>query len=259
MSNTAIWDALSKTDPKHTKQFKRAGGFSGTAIKPIWLERRLTELFGPCGIGWGVDEPDFQVVPAGEEVLVYCTVRGWHGDIKHSLFGVGGDKILSKNKFGLSADDEAFKKAFTDAIGNAFKHIGCGADVHMGQFDDSKYVREMEREFAASERGAVGQSQSDAVSQPSPKQKAHSALKTAYRNFVHEANGCGDGDELSAFLATPDAIKVVAEIKEKLPHIWDGENWPEGQERPAEWEPLADFISRRQRECAEATAQYMTA
>lgn len=91
------------------------------------------------------------------------------------------------------------------------------------------------------------------------KPQAHSALKTAYRQFVHEANGCGDGDELSAFLATADAVKLVSEIREKLPHIWDGNNWPEGSERPDEWEPLADFITRRQRECAAATAQYMNA
>lgn len=30
--NLAIWNVLSKTDPKHTKAFKRAGGFSGTAF-----------------------------------------------------------------------------------------------------------------------------------------------------------------------------------------------------------------------------------
>ena len=64
---------------------------------------------------------------------------------------------------------------------------------------------------------------------------------------------------MSAFLATADSVKLVAEIREKLPHIWDGENWPENQERPEMWEPLSDFITRRQRECAEASAQYLTA
>jgi hypothetical protein len=112
----------------------------------------------------------------------------------------------------------------------------------------------------AASRAVAGQSVERTVSQQQPKKApAHSALKTTYRQFIHEANGCGDGDELSAFLATADSVKLVAEIKEKLPHIWDGEGWPEGQERPAEWEPLSDFISRRQRECAEASAQYLTA
>ena len=258
MSNTAIWDTLGKTDPAHTKGFKRAGGFSGTAIKPIWMIRRLTELFGPVGMGWGYGKPEFQLVPAGEELLVYCTLEAWHTTDSNVFYGVGGDKVITKNKYGLSSDDEAFKKAFTDALGNAFKHLGSGADVHMGQFDDSKYVRSLEREFANDE-AAGGQSGDRAVSPPPAKPKAHSALKTAYRQFVHEANGCGDADELAAFLATPDALKVVREVREKLPHIWDGSDWPEDQPRPEEWEPLADFISRRQRECAEATAQYLTA
>ncbi len=153
--NLAIWNALGKTDPKHTKQFKRAGGFSGTALKPIWVERQLTEQFGPCGIGWGNDEPQFQLVTVGDEILVYCILRAWHTAPDNSLWGVGGDKVAAKNKFGLQADDEAFKKAYTDALMNAFKHIGVGADIHMGQFDDSKYVAQVTAEFAE------GQSQGD--------------------------------------------------------------------------------------------------
>jgi hypothetical protein len=81
----------------------------------------------------------------------------------------------------------------------------------------------------------------------------HSALRTKYREFVHELNGCGDGPELSAFLATIDSLKLVQEIKDKLPHIWDGENWPETAERPEEFVPLCDLISRRERECAQRT------
>lgn len=144
------WSALSRTDPKHTKSFQRAGGFRGTATRPIWTEYRLTEHFGPCGIGWGCDEPSFQIVPAGEEILVFCTVRGWYvdGTERGEVYGVGGDKVLIKQQSGLRADDEAYKKAFTDALGNAFKHVGSGADVHMGLFEDSKYVAAMQREFA---------------------------------------------------------------------------------------------------------------
>ena len=92
--------------------------------------------------------------------------------------------------------------------------------------------------------------------EPEPKQAKHSALKTAYRGFVHELNGCGDGDEISAFLATPDSLKLVKEIREKLPHIWDGSNWPADVERPEQFETLSDTISRRQRECAERSADY---
>src|SRR5688572_25015613 len=84
--NMAIWDAVSRTDPAHTKSFSRAGGFKGTAIKPIWIIRRLTEQFGPCGVGWGIGEPSFQVVPVEGEVLVYCTVSCWHGKRESVLY-----------------------------------------------------------------------------------------------------------------------------------------------------------------------------
>lgn len=147
--NTKIWDALGKTDPAHTSGFKRAGGFAGTAIKPMWSFKRMTDYFGPCGVGWGVNEPKFQVVETNDETLVYCTVSIWHGQRENTVFGVGGDKAMTKRKSGdIVTDDEAFKKSFTDAVTNALKLIGVGADVHMGRFDDSKYVSEVRAEFA---------------------------------------------------------------------------------------------------------------
>ncbi len=144
-----LWERLGRTDPKHTSRFQRAGGFKGTAIRPIYSYQRMTEEYGPCGIGWGVGEPSFQTLNGADgEVLVYCTVSIWHGDKGNLVFGVGGDKVVNKFSSGLKSDDEAFKKAFTDAVTNALKLIGVGADVHMGLFDDSKYVNEMKQEFS---------------------------------------------------------------------------------------------------------------
>ena len=151
MSNkTELWDRLGKTDPSHTKPFKRSGGFSGTSIKPIYSYRRMTEEFGPCGEGWGINEPTFQVVTGSEgEVLVFCTASIWYGTKEKTVYGVGGDKAVVKQSGGLRGDDEAFKKAFTDGITNALKMIGVGADVHMGLFDDDKYVNTLKEELAS--------------------------------------------------------------------------------------------------------------
>jgi len=149
--NLRYWEALGKTDPKHTKPFKRSGGFTGTAIKPIWIVQMLTRQFGPIGEGWGMGKPEFQVVPVPDagKVMVYCTVECWHTDRNNTFYGVGGDTVQDQFKHGRTvADDEAFKKAYTDAIGNAFKFLGVGADVHMGQFDDSKYVQQVAEQFA---------------------------------------------------------------------------------------------------------------
>lgn len=145
--NMRIWSQVEKTDPAHTKPFQRAGGFKGTALKPMWVWQHLTEVFGPFGEGWGCDKPDFQLVPADKELLVYCTVSAWHEGESKRLWGVGGDKVVAMTKNGPRTDDEAFKKAFTDALMNAFKFIGVGADIHMGRFDDNKYVQQLKEEF----------------------------------------------------------------------------------------------------------------
>jgi hypothetical protein len=145
---TELWDRLGKTDPAHTKSFQRAGGFKGTAIKPMWSYRRMTEEYGPCGIGWGVGEPTFKIIEAGDEILVYCIASVWHGSKENVVYGVGGDKAVAKFSSGIKTDDEALKKAFTDGVTNALKLIGVGADVHMGLFEDNKYVSEMKAEYS---------------------------------------------------------------------------------------------------------------
>jgi hypothetical protein len=153
--NLEVWDKVRRVPPEHLKGFTRGGGFKGTAIKPMWSIHAMTEQFGPCGEGWGIDEPKFQVVPGNNsEVMVYCYVSIWHGSREHKVFGTGGDKVVSHIRANeqynrperWENDDEAFKKAFTDAVTNALKFIGVGADIHMGLWDGNKYVNEKKEE-----------------------------------------------------------------------------------------------------------------
>jgi len=245
-NNLRIWNALGKTDPKHTSGFKRSGGFSGTAIKPIWITQRLTEQFGPCGDGWGCERPEFQLVPSGDDLLVYCTVTAWYSDCgkQHFIYGVGGDQVRGKNKYGFYSDDEAYKKAFTDALGNAFKFIGVGADVHMGLFDDSKYVNDLRKEFAAPANDEPK------VAEVAAKEKdgdwSPTALKGALRAMVHNINGCGDLGELLAYLETDEAKEAMEQCERRAP-AW----WETGDGMPAEFVPLSILIARKKRELEE--------
>ncbi len=56
--------------------------------------------------------------------------------------------VQNLSKKNGSLDDEAPKKAMTDAMTKAFSHLGMSADVFLGMFDDSKYVESLKKEFA---------------------------------------------------------------------------------------------------------------
>lgn len=142
--NLKIWKALSKTDQSYAKPFNR-GGFKGTAVNPTWQLQRLTEQFGPVGFGWYYEVTDTQVFPSGQgHHLVYLGLNLYvkmDGEWSKPIHGRGGDFIVNVFEKGPKADDEAFKKAETDALGNAMKKLGMSADVYLGQFDDNKLTR----------------------------------------------------------------------------------------------------------------------
>lgn len=150
--NLDLWRQLGKTDPDQVKDFQRAGGFRGHAVKPIYVIQKMTQIFGPCGVGWIIGRPDFTTVATDDGLVsVHCTVEvsvklPGTDQMSAPIFGVGGDHAVASRKSGKFVDDEAFKKAYTDAIGNALKFLGMSADIHMGRFEDSKYVASLRDE-----------------------------------------------------------------------------------------------------------------
>ena len=65
------------------------------------------------------------------------------GDWSAPVFGVGAAKSRIKEKGGIYIDDEAIKKAYTDALSVACKALGIGAEIYrFGKSAGSKYERE---------------------------------------------------------------------------------------------------------------------
>ena len=150
MDNLAIWKAVEKTDPAATKPFTRAGGFSGTAIDPMHLVKKATEMFGPVGQGWGFEEVEHLV---GDGAW-FSKVRLWYvrGDEKAEVEQWGGTVLTGTRKDGTPyTDEDAPKKSVTDALTKCLSYLGFAADVHMGRYDDVKYVAELRKEFNAGE------------------------------------------------------------------------------------------------------------
>lgn len=142
MDNMRYYEAA-RAVPKEAQKEIGAGRLKGmTDINPVWRIKKLTELFGPCGIGWTYREVKREFVPgAGDEVAVFVDIemRYREGDTwSEPVPGTGGSKYISLERSGLYTDDEAVKKATTDAISVAAKALGVGADVYFGA-DRTKY------------------------------------------------------------------------------------------------------------------------
>ncbi|MEH2517370.1 hypothetical protein V1279_002943 [Bradyrhizobium sp. AZCC 1610] len=143
--NLAIWDAVETTDMKYTKQFNRGGGFKGTSINATYSAKKATQVFGPLGIGWGWNVIDEKYQPGQDKDIVHVVrIKLWYewngkrGEIEH----FGQTQFVGKNKNGYYTDEEAPKKSLTDAISKGLSLLGFGADVHLGLYDDNRYIND---------------------------------------------------------------------------------------------------------------------
>jgi hypothetical protein len=166
MSNTRIWDQVDVTDPSATKNFTGMGGFKGTAIKPTYLMHKATEVFGPCGEGWGwvvledrFDEggplqaptKEWPEAPRINAKLHTLKIELWYlgkDGQKCTIQHYGHTPFVYFQQGKIMTDWEAAKKSLTDAIGKCLQPLGFAADIHMGLFDDTAYVDAVRDEVA---------------------------------------------------------------------------------------------------------------
>ena len=147
MDKMEIWQALEKTADEAKKPIE-AGRLKGfTDINPCWRMKRLTEVFGPCGIGWKYVIVSTQVIPgANDEVAAFVDILLYYkkdGEWSEGVPGLGGSMFVAKEKNGHHTSDECFKMALSDAIGTACKALGMSADIYFSK-DRSKYTADQE-------------------------------------------------------------------------------------------------------------------
>lgn len=142
-NNLALWDSVSKTDPAHTKKVNQRGGF--TAIDAHYQVQQATKAFGPVGIGWGY-EVQHGTIEAGSILFASADVIVWHKNRDQAYGPVRGLAAVLNQKGRV--DEDAPKKALTDALTKALSHLGFSADVFLGKFDDNRYVQQVAQEIA---------------------------------------------------------------------------------------------------------------
>ena len=222
--NMRIYDAVRSVPPEAIKPIT-AGRLKGKSdINPMWRIKVLTEQFGPCGEGWYTEGVRYWTIVQEKslEMAVFCELQlhtkgenGWSAPI----YGIGGNTVIAAEKNGLYLDDEAYKKAYTDALSVACKALGIGADVYW-QSDRTKYSGVTETEQPAGNN----------IKQAKPVQVTydHKASVASYmatrginqESFMSLRKACIDGglvpDKPSAEMAPKDWQTLFGAIDEAI-------------------------------------------
>lgn len=159
--NMDLWNSVCVTDPRSVKPIT-GKDYKGNSPKPYWLIQRATEVFGPCGIGWGIQIIDERFERFGEEALHVARVRVWYtrdgkrGEIEQ----MGQTRAAYKTSAGKhKVDEDAPKKSVTDALVKCLSMIGFAGDIFSGRWDDSKYVEWAGEETARRENPRITEQQ----------------------------------------------------------------------------------------------------
>lgn len=166
IANLALWNQLETTPPEYTREFNR-GGFKGTATNPCYLTKKLTEVFGPVGIGWRFVFEEEKYMPGhtlpsgvnGDKAAIHV-VRGHleykplygNGQVDHAAEWLatgpqfGQTTFVGENKNGPFTDEEAPKKSITDCLSKCAVMLGLSADIHLGLWDSNKYLNDPSNE-----------------------------------------------------------------------------------------------------------------
>lgn len=142
MENLEIYNKV-KEVPKNAQKQITAGRLKGmTDINPQWRIEKLTEVFGPVGIGWFAKEIKREFVDgANDEKMCFVDIELYikvDNEWSKPIYGTGGSTFVAKESKGLYTSDEVVKMAYTDAISVACKQLGFGADIYWNK-SDSKY------------------------------------------------------------------------------------------------------------------------
>ena len=138
-----------RTVPQYALKEIKAGRLNGmTDINPMFRIKRMTELFGPCGIGWKYEITRQWFESYGEEVKAFTNINLYYklnGEWSEAIPGTVGSSFVAKEKSGAYVNDEGLKMALTDAISVATKALGIAADIYYAKDGrplnpgDSKY------------------------------------------------------------------------------------------------------------------------
>lgn len=141
------WYEKYRSVPENAQKSITAGRLKNkTDINPMWRIKALTELFGPCGIGWYYDTTRKWIEESGQEAAAFVDIKLYikvNGEWSKPIEGTGGSMFRASESKGIYTSDECYKMATTDAISVVCKQLGIGADIYWDA-DSTKYTAQAE-------------------------------------------------------------------------------------------------------------------
>jgi hypothetical protein len=161
MDNMKLWQSVCVTDPRAVKPIT-GKQYKGNSPKPYWVIQGATEVFGPCGLGWGVQILSERFERFADEALHIAHVKVWYvqdgkrGEIEQ----MGQTRAAYTSAAGKHiVDEDAPKKSATDGMVKCLSMLGFAGDIFSGQWDDSKYVAWAAEETARREMPTITEQQ----------------------------------------------------------------------------------------------------
>jgi len=131
--NMDLWLALAPSNMKYLKKVA-FGSRKFTSIDPQYQIMKMTEKFGPVGVGWGYNV-EYDYPSTNDVVLIVAKVSIWT-TLPENIFGpIAGSRTFWHKDMKRPAED-AGKMALTDALTKGLSHLGCDADVFLGKHDN---------------------------------------------------------------------------------------------------------------------------
>lgn len=215
--NTSLWKRAFVTDPAAVKPIT-GKQYKGNSPKPYWIVQRLTEEFGPCGIGWGFTILGERFERFGEhESLHVAIVRLWYveGEKRGEFEQVGQTRASYMSAAGkFIVDEDAPKKSVTDALVKCASYLGFAGDIFSGMWDDSEYVEsaaqhyaEQEAKHAAAMRAAWLEEQAAKLESCATAEDLQAVWKAAFKVMKGE----NDTDAIATLTPVKDRVKAALE------------------------------------------------
>lgn len=259
--NLEVWNLVQDTPKEFLKQIPGSSGKQLTEINPTYRVKKMTEAFGPLGIGWKyqiardlngnlIERTEASLVNnqiVFYKVLVEVYIR-YENEWVKAAEQWGSAELIEVFNSGKVADkmNDAHKSAMTDALGKLLSHFGVGSDVYL-RLNDANPERPEPKtpDVRPAQRPANGVAPAKTPTNGTPKPAAAPA-QPANRIFAYRAvqNWSGGQDGPKPIVTSQDWENyhndIMHDANEAKKALWLG---PQGQKQVLA--NLAGAVSKR--------------